>query len=314
MDPQPIAGPPARPPAPDHAAERLRRDRTRRAVLMILGAAGVFSVAAAFVKALDGAIPLVQVIFCRNLFAIPALLPLLWRHGGWAALRTSNPLMHAARTAAGLMGMAGAFYGYAVLPLAMVTALGFTMPLFLTLLSIPLLGERVGPRRGAAVLVGFCGVLIMAQPGAGGGGQIAGMLMVLMGALGWALAMISIRRMGEAGEQGVTIVLWFAIGAALVSGLASIPVWVAPTPAQWALLIGTGAVSALAQVLMTEGYRRGEATLLAPFEYSAILWTTLMGVLVWGELPDLWDFAGIAVLVASGLYIWHREVALGIRR
>lgn len=297
----------------------------RRAVLMVLGAAAVFTLAAAFVKALEGGIPLAQVIFCRNLFAIPALLPLLWRHGGLAALRTTNARLHAVRTATGLLGMAGAFYGYAVLPLATVTALGFTMPLFLTLLSVPLLRERIGPRRGAAVLAGFCGVLLMLGPGSGagpgagpgsgiGGGHTAAILLVLLGALGWALSMITIRRMGATGEPGVAIVLWFTFGAAAVSGLASIPVWLAPTPFQWAMLAGTGLVSALAQVLMTEGYRRGEATLLAPFEYSAILWTTLLGVLVWGELPDRWDFAGMAVLVASGLYIWRREMTLGIRR
>jgi drug/metabolite transporter (DMT)-like permease len=313
MDTQPI-----RPqPAPD--PEALRRNRARRrAVLMVLGAAAVFTIAAAFVKGLRGEIPLAQVIFCRNLFAIPALLPLLWRAGGLAALRTRHPGMYALRLAAGLLGMAGAFYGYAVLPLATVTALGFTMPLFLTLLSVPLLRERVGPRRGAAVLLGFCGVLLMVHPSGypigGTGGHLPGTAMVLLGALGWALAMITIRRMGEAGESGVTIVLWFSFAAAILSGLASIPGWVAPSAAQWALLAGTGVVSALAQVLMTEAYRRGEATLLAPFEYSAILWTTLLGALVWAELPDAWDFAGIAVLVASGLYIWHREVALGIRR
>ncbi len=79
-------------------------------------------------------------------------------------------------------------------------------------------------------------------------------------------------------------------------------------------MAGIGLVSAAAQVMMTEGYRRGEASLLAPFEYSAILWTTLAGVLVWAELPDWWDLAGVALLVASGLYIWKREVALGLRR
>src|SRR5215210_216698 len=150
--------------APAAALGRARR----RAVLLVVGAAAVFSVAGAlagaFVKALNGEIPLAQVVFCRNLFCIPVLLPLLWRHGGLPALRTSRPGLHAWRTAAGLMGMVGAFYGYATLPLATVTALGFTMPLFLTLLSVPLLRERVGPRRGAAVLAGFGGVLLMTNP------------------------------------------------------------------------------------------------------------------------------------------------------
>lgn len=294
-------------------ASALRRSR-RRAVLLVLGAAGVFSVAAAFVKGLEGAIPLAQVVFCRNIFAVPALLPLLLAHGGPRALRTERPGLHAVRLLAGLLGMFGAFYGYAHLPLATVTALGFTMPLFLTVLSVPLLGERVGPRRGAAVLVGFAGVLLMTAPFGCGRADLPAMGMVLLGALGWAVAMVTIRRMGAAGESNVAIVLWFALGSSVVSGLACLPVWVWPSARQWALLAGIGVVSALAQIMMTEGYRRGEPTLLAPFEYSAILWTTLMGVLVWAELPDGWDFAGIAVLVASGLYIWRREVALGIRR
>jgi drug/metabolite transporter (DMT)-like permease len=180
---------------------------------------------------------------------------------------------------------------------------------------VPLLGERVGWRRWSAVLVGFLGVLVMMRPGAEAaplpGGAVA---LVLAGSVGWALAMISIRRMGEAGESGVAIVIWFALGASAVSSLAAIPAWVPPTGAQWALLVGIGLVSALAQLLMTEAYRRGEPTLLAPFEYAAILWTTAMGALIWGEWPDGWDFAGIAILVAAGLYIWHREVQLGQRR
>ncbi|WP_240756637.1 DMT family transporter [Roseicella aquatilis] len=306
------------PAPPETAMPAAERDRgaapRRRAVLMILGAAGIFSVAGALVKALGGQIPLAQVVLCRNLFAIPALLPLLWHAGGLTALRTRQPGMHALRLAGGLLGMVGAFYGYAVLPLATVTALGFTMPLFLTLLSIPLLGERVGPRRGAAVLAGFGGVLLMTLPGGGAGGGLTGVLAVLAGAVGWAVAMISIRRMGTAGESNVTIVLWFALGATVVSGLASLPVWVWPSPGQWALLAGIGLVSAVAQVMMTEGYRRGEATLLAPFEYSAILWTTAFGALAWAERPDGWDAAGMAVLVGSGLYIWRREVVLGLRR
>jgi drug/metabolite transporter (DMT)-like permease len=293
---------------------RQRAAAQRRAVLMVLGAAAVFSVAGALVKGLRGEVPLAQVILFRNLFAIPILLPLLWQAGGLVALRTRNPKLHLIRMLTGMLGMVGAFYGYAVLPLATVTALGFTMPLFLTLLSIPLLGERVGPRRGAAVLVGFGGVLLMAVPDGAGGGNALGTAAVLAGAVGWALSMITIRRMGSAGESNAAIVLWFAIGATVLSGLATIPVWVTPTPDQLVMLAGTGLVSAVAQVMMTEGYRRGEATLLAPFEYSAILWTTMMGVLVFAELPDGWDFAGIAVLVASGLYIWRREVALGLRR
>lgn len=290
-----------------------------RAILCVLGAAATFALAAVAVKLLDNTIPIMQVILFRNLFAIPPLLALaLWtapRGHGWAMLATRNPWSHAQRILYGLVGMFGSFYGYVHLPLATVTALGFTMPLFLTALSVPLLGETVGWRRAMAVLVGFGGVLLLLRPGFGTA-ELPGLAigLVLAGAVAWALAMITIRRMGEKGESGAAIVLWFAIGGALVGGLAALPGWVWPDPRQWLLLGAVGLVSALAQLLMTAAYRSGETTLIAPFEYSGILWTMSLGALVWGELPQPFDFVGIAVLVASGLYIWHREVRLGKRR
>ena len=286
---------------PTRRAPEPARARARRAVLLVLGAAAVFSVAGAFVKALDGAIPLAQVVFCRNLFCLPVLLPLLLRE------RRRGGAAHAQALDARLAHRGGAARHVSAPSTAMpscrfatVTALGFTMPLFLTLLSVPLLGERVGPRRGARRPRGLRRRAAddATRPGCREG-QAFAVALVLLGALGWALAMIAIRRMGEAGERGVTIVFWFAVGAAAVSGVACVPVWVAPTAAQWVLLAGIGLVSAVAQVMMTEGYRRGEATLLAPFEYSAIIWTTALGALVWAELPDGWDLAGIAVLVGS---------------
>ncbi len=286
------------------------QSQARRAITLVLGAAMFFACAAACVKALQGGVPLAQVVLARSIFALPIMLPLVWRAGGWSALRTPNPMGHAGRIIWGLIGMAGAFHGYATLPLASVTALGFTMPLFLTLLAVPLLGERIDGRRLAAVLAGFLGVMVMLRPGGGGPGQWLDYLAVLAAALAWALAMISIRRMGEAGESGVTIVAWFAIGCSAISVVFALPVWVWPSAGQWALLAGVGLVSAVAQLMMTEAYRRGDTTLVAPFEYSAILWTTLLGVLVWGEAPDGYDALGIAILVGCGLYIWR----VGVRR
>jgi len=303
-------------PSPKAPADPAAQYRARRrGIVLVLLASAVFTLSAAFVKIIGGRIPTAEIILFRNLFAIPALLPVVLAAGGWSAIATRNPLGHAARTVFGMMGMIGAFYGYVHLPLATVTALGFTMPLFLTVLAVPLLKERVGWRRGIAVVVGFLGVVLMVRPdGLPSGEAGLAVLLCLLGALGWALAMITIRRMGESGESSVAIVFWFTVGATVLAGIATIPVWVWPTPLEWALLIGIGLVSALAQVLMTEAYRRGETSLLAPFEYAAIIWTTTLGALVWAELPGGWDFAGIAVLVGAGLYIWHREVTLGVRR
>jgi drug/metabolite transporter (DMT)-like permease len=287
----------------------------QRAILLLLAASATFALAAGAVKELGGAIPLAQVILARNLFALPFLLLLVARSGGFAMLRPRAPRMHALRTLFGMMGMVGAFASYTWLPLATATVLGFTMPLFLTALSVVILRERVGWRRWSAVVVGFLGVLLVARPGAAAEAlPLVPVLLALLGGLGWALAMMTIRRLGDAGEPGVTIVVWFAIGAALVSGIATIPVWVTPDGKQWLLLIGIGAVSALAQLLMTEAYRRGETTLLAPFEYAGLIWTMAMGALIWGEVPGVTDLLGFAVLVGAGLFIWWRETRLGVRR
>jgi drug/metabolite transporter (DMT)-like permease len=201
------------------------RDALARArqgtILLVLGSSATFTVAAAAVKALGGEIPLAQLILCRNLFALPVLLLLLVREGGLKLLVPREPKWHAARIGCGLMGMIGAFVGYTHLPLATATVLGFTMPLFLTALSVVLLRERVGWRRWSAVAVGFLGVLLVARPGAGDAGLLLmPVVAVLVGSFTWALPMMSIRRLGETGEHGVTIVLWFAIVCSLLAGIA----------------------------------------------------------------------------------------------
>ena len=298
------------PPMPDET--RGQRAARARALGYVTASAGLFALAAAAVKGLQGAVPLSELVFFRNLLALPAILVLaaLTAPGGLrAALRTRHPARHVEWMVGGLMGMYGSFFGYAHLPLATVTALNFTMPLFLTGLSVLLLRERVGWARLGVVLVGFAGVLLMVQPGGGGPLHPLAVGSVLAGALGWAYAMVSIRRMGEAGEAGITIVLWFAIGAALVSGLAALPGWVHPTPGQWGLLLVVGLVSVGAQLLMTAAYRSADTTLLAPFEYSAIIWTTSIGVLLWGEVPDPWDLAGFLLLAGPGLALWWMEVS-----
>ncbi|GIX09743.1 DMT family transporter [Elioraea sp.] len=293
---------------PDAESEdaALRRRRAR-AIASVIAAAATFAVAAALVKWIAPAIPTIQIVFFRSVVSLMALSPMIRREGGLKVLATRRLGWHMLRTLAGFGGMFTAFYGYARLPLAEVTALGFTMPLFLTALSIPLLGERVGIRRWSAVIIGFLGVLLILRPGAG---ELAlgPALVVVLGAVCWAIAMIAIRRMGELGESNVVIVAWFSIGGTVLAGALTLFAWVTPTAQQFAILVGVGLVSTLAQLLMTEAYRRGEASIVAPFEYTGILWTGLIGLVIWDERPAPTMLAGVAILVASGLYILHREV------
>jgi drug/metabolite transporter (DMT)-like permease len=220
------------------------------------------------------------------------------------------------RTVYGFIGTVTSVYGFGVLSLVTVTALGFVMPLFLTIVSVPLLGERVGPRRATAVLVGFCGVMVMLRPWHVDASSmpLGGVAIVLAGVFTWSLSMINIRQMGDAGERNVTIVAWYSIGTATLAGFGCIADWVTPTPRQLITLVTAGLMSGLGQLLMTEGYRAAETTLVAPFEYGAIIYATILGVAIWGEWPDVWSLTGIGILIASGLYIWHREVTLGLRR
>jgi drug/metabolite transporter (DMT)-like permease len=284
----------------------------RRAILLVLAASATFALSASSVKALDGAIPVAQIVFFRCVVSMAVLWVMVRRAGGIAALAPRNPWRHAERTLWGLMGMVGAFYSYSHMPLATATVLGFTMPLFLTLITALLLRQAVEARRWAAVGIGFAGMLLVARPEAGGTAlPPLAVGAALMGAVGWALAMLSIRRMGEAGESGIAIVFWFALLSSVVSALATIPVWVTPQGWQWALLVATGLVSGVAQLLMTEAYRRGETTLLAPFEYVGLVWATLLGLAFWGERPEPLDLLGFAVLVGAGLFLWWRETRAG---
>lgn len=260
------------------------------------------------VKLASAEIPVMEMVLFRNVFALVLLAPLAARQGGWAILRTRRPLGHVARGLAGFAGMTGAFYGYAHLPLAAVTALGFAMPLFLALLSAPLLNERVTPARAVSIAAGLLGVLLVIRPWEGAGGLPLGPTgIVLLGVAAWAFSMITIRHMGRSGERNLTIVLIFALFCTAMSTVLAVPGWITPRPGLWLPLIGIGLISGIAQLLMTEGYRSGEASMLAPFEYSAIIYTLALGWAVWGETPGPWDTAGITVLITAGLFTWWRE-------
>ena len=267
-------------------------------------AVGLFATMDALVKHLAATYPVLQLVFFRSLFAFAPLSILLARSGGLAALKTARPLGHVLRSLTGLVSMALFFLAFALLPLAEAIALSFAGPLFLTVLSIPLLGERVGPRRWAAVLAGFLGVLVIVRPGAGVFGIEA--LIPLGAAATYAFAMIFVRKLSRS-ETNAAIVFYFTASCTVISGLAMPFVWVAPSLADLPGLIGVGLLGGAAQLFMTQAFRLAPAAVIAPFEYLAILFGIGFGYAFWGELPDRWTVLGAGVVVASGLYILHRE-------
>lgn len=286
------------------------RATRKRAILCVMAASALYTLSSALVKALAADYPAVEMMFFRSLVVAAIMLPIQLRTVGWRALRPKQPMSHVWRLAFGFTGMLTAYYGYGHLPLATNTALGFCMPLFLTILSVPLLGERVGWQRIVAVVAGLGGVLLMVQPWAAGADALPAMpvAIVMAGVVTWALAMISIRRMGEQGESNVAIVLWFGVGSTVLAAALCLPVWVTPSWLGLAGLLTIGVVTLIAQLLMTEAYRIGETTLVAPFEYGAIIYATLLGALIWQEFPNAWNLTGIAIIITAGLMVWHQEV------
>jgi drug/metabolite transporter (DMT)-like permease len=277
----------------------------------LLAAVVVFSVMDVLIKWISEGYPTIQIIFFRGICAFIPLSLFVARHGGLAALRTSRPFGHIVRCLIGVASMVLGFWALAVLPLADVIAIGFAGPIFLTALSVPLLGETVGWRRWSAVIAGFVGVVVMVRPGSGLFQPEA--LIPVGGAIGYAFAMVMVRRL-TATETIAAIVFYFTLTATVVSGLALPFFWVTPTWGDFALLVSVGLCGGVAQLLMTRAFKLAPASLIAPFEYSAMIWAVTFGWVIWHELPDAAIWTGSAIVIASGLYILHREAVLARRR
>jgi len=175
----------------------------------------------------------------------------------------------------------------------------------ITALSVPFLGERVGPRRWTAILVGFVGVLVVLRPTGDGIASLAG-LAVLMAAFGYAVSAITVRVLSRT-DSSQAIVVWMLTSLALGAGALALPDWVTVRSQDFALILGVGVAGALGQYTITEAFRRGEASLIAPLEYSALLWGVLLDFSLWQVLPDGMTWVGAAIIVLSGLYLLRRE-------
>ncbi len=276
-------------------------------IYCMLAAVFLFSGMDALIKWASAVYPIGQIIFFRNLLAFVPVFIYVSQAGGLAVLRTRRLGGHIVRGIVGILSMVCIFSAFALMPLAEAVALALSAPIFMTALSVPLLGEQVGIRRWSAVIVGFVGVLIMTRPGTGVFQPVA--LLAVGGALFYALAMISIRRLGTT-ESSATTVFYFTLFAT-AAGAASLPFqWVAPDLAGYLQLVGIGLVGGVAQLALTQAFRLAPVGLIAPFDYGALVFAVLFGYALWNEVPDAWIVAGSLVVIASGLYILYRETRL----
>jgi drug/metabolite transporter (DMT)-like permease len=280
-----------------------RRDALRGILFMLLCVL-IFGLMDALVKLAAERHPIGQIIFFRNFFAFIPLSFFIHKAGGLAVLRTRYVAQHVLRSITGIISMAMTFYAFAKMPLADAVAIGLSAPIFLTTFSVPLLGEHVGWRRWSAVGVGFIGILVITRPGSGVFGPIA--LIPLASAALYAVAMIQIRKVATR-EPAATMAFYLTLCATLL-GAASLPwQWVTPTPLMLLCLMAIGLLGGLAQMALTQAYRVAPVSLVAPFEYSALLVAAVFGFAIWGQIPDHFVWLGAAIVVASGLYILHRE-------
>jgi len=279
-----------------------------RGALFGLLAFAAFASHDAVIKALGGSYAPFQIVFFSVLFGFPLVTVSMMRDGQPGTLIPKHPWWLALRSLMAVVGATGAFYAFSHLPLAQVYAILFATPLMITVIAIPMLGERVGLHRGAAVLAGLIGVLIVLRPG--GTEFTLAHLAAVVSAFGAALTSLIVRRIGRE-ERPVVMILYPMMANFLIMG-ALLPFFYRPMPG--VDLAGMALIAALALV-GTSGlvfaYRHAPAALVAPMQYSQIIWAVLFGVLFFEETPDVMTGVGTAVIVASGLYILFRETRGG---
>lgn len=281
----------------------------RGAAWMILSGLG-FTAMAVLIKLLGGRLDSLQIAFFRCLIGFLAILPLVLAQGT-AAMRTRHFPVHLTRGLFGVLAMICSYYAIQHLPLASYTALSFSKPLFATVLAVLLLREIVRWRRWSATVLGFLGVLVMVRPGAATFDPAA--LVALGDSLSIAVLIVLIKRL-PASETALTMLFHFGIVSSLAALPLAIAVWRAPTAAEYGLLAAIGVLGVLAQTCWIRAFRAGEASAVAPFDYTRLLFAAAFGFVLFAETPDAWAIAGAAVIVASTVYIARREAQLARAR
>lgn len=275
-----------------------------KGALLALLAMGIYSTHDVIIKLLGETYPALQILFFSALLSFPPLAVLLLRDPTHGTLRPRNPFWVGLRSICIVGSGVGGFYAFSTLPMAQVYSILFAAPLLVTVLSVPLLGERVGLHRWAAVVAGLCGVLVVLRPGVTPLGL--GHLAALMGATATALSAIAVRKLGRS-ERTVILLLWPMIGNFLLTG-ASLGFAYRPMLAGGLALTGVIAVLGLAAgFLLILAYQAGEAANVAPMQYSQMLWAIGFGWLLFDERPDAMTLLGAGLIIGSGLYILMRE-------
>lgn len=288
------------------SAAQPRSSHALQGILLRSVAIFFFALMSAAMKwASEGGASLIELVFFRSAVGLPVTLAWLAMGPGIGAVRTKRPGAHVLRSIIGLISLTTLYQGLMLLPIADAVTIGFSSPAFATLLSVLILHEKVGPHRWAAVAIGFLGVFIVAQP-SGTDLPVLGIACALAAAAASAAATVMIREMSGFETHG-SIVFWFFLSSTVISGIGMIFHTAPHPPMTWALLVFGGVTGAAAQLLMTRALQVAPVSVIAPFDYSQIIWAALLGWLIWSTLPGLNTALGAALIIVSGLYTAWRE-------
>jgi drug/metabolite transporter (DMT)-like permease len=278
--------------------------------LWLVSGGFIFTTNGVMIRALSAQVESVQTAFFRAFISVILLLPLIatGRVKPWESPRLAG---HFWRTSMGTISMVLGFYAISMLPLADATALGFSQPLFSVCVAALIAGEKVRWRRWSATIMGFVGVLIMVRPGAGS--LQSGALLALANAMSVAVSIYLVRRLSES-ETPLMILTQFALFSTLLLAVPAIWVWRWPDAWGWTLAVGVALSATVGQFFWVQAFKAGEMSAVAPFEYMRLPFAVFMGWLVWGEMPVVWTYVGASIVIASTLYIAHREHQLARER
>ena len=295
----------------------------RKGIVLKLISAVLFAVMSALVRYLGTRYPVGEVVFYRSAFAIvPVMLVYAWRGELAAAVRTEHPFGQITRGAMAIVSMFCNFGALARLPLIEANAISFTSPFVSVVFAALILKEHVRIYRWSAVIIGFVGVLVVLSPHFSGeeltiamasAGALTGVLSGLAGSISNAAAVIQTRRLTES-ETTSAIVFYFSLICA-VGSLVTFPFgWTAPPVAELAALVSVGFLGGLGHIFLTESYRYAPASIIAPFDYTSMVWALVLGYFLFGELPTQMIIAGSAIIAASGMFVIWRERQLALQR
>jgi drug/metabolite transporter (DMT)-like permease len=287
------------------------RNMPGRAIAYILAASFLVIILDTAVKWLAKGYSPLQIGFFRYLIGLVIAAGISSRAGGLGTLRTRRLGGHLLRSALNLTTMLTFYYALRRLPLADCITIGFASPLFTTVLSVPMLGEHVGIRRWLAVALGFCGVLLVVEPSTAG--INFGATLALISSLCWSLTLITSRQM-SATEPSHTMLFYYSLAVVVVLGAAMPSVWIRPDGLDWLWFIVCGIAGSFGQFCYNQAFRYGEASMVSPFDYAGLIWATLFGFLIFGELPTWLMMTGASLIILSSVYIARRETKLARAR